>query len=260
MPVLVTQADTPLGTDLVRSLLELGGEVRAYCSSTGNIGPLRAAGAITASGTLDDEGRLEAACEQVHTVIHLGGGLLASSAERIVADAQTVATAASNAGVRRVIALSVVGASAGADDPLRRAKAAVEALLSEAAVPSVALRVPLVLTGELAAVLTGTPRPTDLDAHPVRTLPAADLVDLLVRLDDLRSEAQQGHAVLVAAGDAARPLREVVAELAVDVSTYRPDDQSPLLASGLAGPWTDPDDVTADAYALVGMAPRSAAE
>ncbi|MFT5222988.1 MAG: hypothetical protein ACI867_001298, partial [Glaciecola sp.] len=102
MPVLVTQADTTLGTALVRRLLATGGQVRAYCSAGGDVAILRAAGAIVAAGDVDDEGRLEAACEQVHTVIHLAGGLLSPSPERIVADAASVANAAGSAGVHRL--------------------------------------------------------------------------------------------------------------------------------------------------------------
>jgi hypothetical protein len=71
MPVLVTSAQHPLARRIALRLLEEGGEVRAYAH--GAVADLRAAGAIVASGEVDDEGRLEAAMVQVHTVVHVGG-------------------------------------------------------------------------------------------------------------------------------------------------------------------------------------------
>ncbi len=253
MPVLVTAADTPLGSDLVRQLLGLGGEVRAYASGGGGGGQLRSAGAIVATGDLDDEGRLEAACEQVHTVVHLGGGLLAPSAERLVADAATVATATANAGVRRVIVLSTVGASEAAADPLRRAKAVVEELLAASAPPSVALRVPVVASEGLCRVLSGTPLPPDVQDVELRSVRPADVVALLVALDEMRGENERGHATLVAQGDAPQALGRWIEAHRREPGTYVPLDTVPLLVPGLTGPWTDGDDLATDAWGFTGV-------
>ncbi len=253
MPVLVTDADTPLGTALVQRLLATGGQVRAWCSARGDVGRLRGLGAITASGDVDDTGRLEAACEQVHTVVHLGGGLLSRSAEQVVVDQQSVVEAAAGAGVRRLVFLSVVGASAVADDPLRRAKAVAEQLAAEGPVPSVAVRVPLVDTAGLRGVLAGTPMPHDLVGAAVASVPASAVVELLATIDDLRSRGEAGHATLVAPGrphalgDWPRPADGHVAP------TYRALAEVPLLVPALAGPWVDDDPVPADAWAFTGV-------
>ncbi|MEX2504715.1 MAG: hypothetical protein WD378_07685, partial [Egicoccus sp.] len=66
MPVLVTAAHRPLAKQIALRLLQEGGEVRAYGS--GDTSQLRSAGAFVATGTADDEGRLESAMAEVHTV------------------------------------------------------------------------------------------------------------------------------------------------------------------------------------------------
>lgn len=256
MPVLVTAADTDLGTALVHRLLATGGQVRAYCSADGDRAALRAAGAIVASGDVDDEGRLESALEQVHTMIHLGGGLLSPSPERIVADMATVCTAAANAGVARLVVLSVLGASRQAPDDLRRAKAEVELMAAEMTTPSVVVRTGLVLTDPFRAVLAGTPLPSEVREHEIDVVDRAALVEVLWTLDELRSEATTGHATLVAPGR----LTTVgeVADSHTGPGVYRPLDTVPLLLGGLAGTWQDDDPIAADAWEFTGVDPEVA--
>ncbi len=254
MPVLVTDADTPLGIRLVERLLALGGEVRAFCSATGDVGALRTLGAITASGDIDDVGRLEAACEQVHTVIHLGGGLLARRPEKLLMDMESVVEACANAGVRRLVFLSVVGADPLSPEPFRRVKGLAEQLAARGAVPSVAVRAALVDTPELRSLVAGTPLPADVLEHDVRAVRGEDLVDLLVALDDMRSRGEAGHAALIASGApvSLAAWREHPGEVA---PTYRQLDGLPLLVSGLGGPWVDTDPVPADAWTFAGIEP-----
>lgn len=69
MPVLLVGAASPFGYALVDALLETGGQVRAFLHAPD---PILAGKPIhRAIGALDDVERLEAACAQVHTVIHL---------------------------------------------------------------------------------------------------------------------------------------------------------------------------------------------
>ncbi|MFT5221971.1 MAG: hypothetical protein ACI867_000267, partial [Glaciecola sp.] len=208
--------------------------------------------------------RLEAACEQVHTVIHLAGGLLSPSPERIVADAASVANAAGSAGVHRLVLLSVLGASPHAQDDLRRAMAAAEQLVAECPVPSVALRVPVVLDDELREVLVGTPLPEHVRTSKVAVIGVAAAVDVLAALDDVRSESTSGHAAMVANVDVFMPVSSLAeAIVGPDSSTggniargvYRPLEQVPLLAPGLLGPWHDDDEVASDAWAFTGIDP-----
>ena len=255
MPVLVTDADTPLGTRLVDRLVATGGEVRAYCSAQGDVGAMRRRGAIAASGDIDDVGRLEAACEQVHTVIHLGGGLLTTRPEQILVDMDSVVAAAAGAGVRRLVFLSVVGADPLSREPFRRVKGLAERQAAQGAVPSVAVRTALVQTPSLRSLVAGTPLPQDVLDHDVRAVSAVAVVELLVALDDLRSQGDRGgHATLVAAGE--RVSLAAWRDDPGDVpATYRPVDQFPLLLEGLRGPWVDDDPVPADAWAFTGVSP-----
>jgi uncharacterized protein YbjT (DUF2867 family) len=125
MPALVTGAEHALGVAAAFALLRTGGEVRAYLdpllAPDGTVERLRAAGCKTARGTLDDEGFLESALEQVHTVVHAATDLTAD-AETVLDDLASVLSAAASAGVRRVVLVSHLGV----DDP--RGNAWLEAL------------------------------------------------------------------------------------------------------------------------------------
>jgi uncharacterized protein YbjT (DUF2867 family) len=263
VPVLVTPADTPLGVALVERLAAQGGEVRAFARGTGDVAALRRAGAFVATGDADDVGRLEAAMAQVHTVVDLAGGLLSPRAEQIVADATTVATAAAGAGVRRLVTLSLPGASSEAHDPLRRAKGTVEGMLAAAATPTVVLRASLVDTRRVRDALVTAGAAVPLDA-PVAPLHPDDLVDLLVAFDGVRGEAHEGHVVFHAGGRLTTfgaYLEHVEAGRAGGGRfvgrVYRPADAVPLLAPALAGPWVGGDPQPSfDAWDFTGLSPR----
>ncbi|HSK95686.1 MAG TPA: NmrA family NAD(P)-binding protein [Euzebyales bacterium] len=106
MPVLVTGAPSQLGDRVIDHLRSSGGEVRAYLDATvatdDDAARLRAAGCKVALGELDDEGRLERALEQVHTVAHCWTGPLHDPAAQVEV-AATVGSALLGASVRRLI-------------------------------------------------------------------------------------------------------------------------------------------------------------
>ena len=262
MPVLVTAADSPLGARLVARLLGEGGEVRAYCTGTGPVSQLRAAGAIVATGDLDDEGRLEAAMEQVHTVIHAAGGLLSRSAEAVSYEADVVATAASQAGARRLIALSLPGADPSAAEPLRRAKGMTEASLHGARVPTVVVRTSLVDSPGLRSALAGARLPERIRERPVAPLRVEDLVEVLAELDAVRSEAHEGHVVFHADGPTTLTIeayRERVGLTGAGARVghaYRPAEADPLLLAALDGPWVSDGDEQTDVWRFTGIRPR----
>ncbi|MEX2620073.1 MAG: NAD(P)H-binding protein [Egibacteraceae bacterium] len=164
MPVLVTGAEAGAGRAVVARLVGAGGEVRAYvdreATPAGVVEGYRHWGAKVARGSLDDEGRLELAMEQVHTVVHTGGGFL-DSPVGIVDELAGVVSAALGAGCRRLVWLSAIGAQAPGDDPYLAACAEAEALLAEAPVETVVLRRAVTygphdpLTALLAAGLPG---------------------------------------------------------------------------------------------------------
>lgn len=106
MPVMITGAESGLGAQVIERLRPTGGELRAYLDATiateDDANRLRARGCKVALGELDDEGHLEAALEQVHTVAHCWTGPLHDPQAQVEA-AATVSSAALGAGVRRLI-------------------------------------------------------------------------------------------------------------------------------------------------------------
>jgi uncharacterized protein YbjT (DUF2867 family) len=255
MPVLVTGADRPLARRLGLRLLEDGGQVRVY--GAGDVEALRAAGAFVASGTPDDEGRLEAALADVHTVVHVGTGLLTADVGREVDEVDTLVAAACGAGVARIIALSVPGADPGAADRLRRAKGEAEARLQEAPVPTIVIRVGLLDTPRLRdALATGGFGPREL-ARVVAPVQVADLLELIVAFDAARSRAAAGHLRVAADG----PVRMPLAALVDDPSRVgrRLPSAAALatLAESLAGPWWTATGELVDGWEFAGLTPSA---
>jgi hypothetical protein len=257
VPVLVTGAHRALPRRLAARLLEEGGEVRVYGS--GDTSALRAAGAFVATGTADDEGRLEAALAEVHTVVHVGRGVAAPDPDALVTEARVLARAAGNAGVRRLIGLSIAGAAEDADDPLRRAAAEVEQVLADAAPPSVAVRTSLVDTPAMRdALVTGGfgPRLRHVEVAPVRP---ADLVELVVAFDRARSRAATGHLVVSADGPSRLSVAAYLERVGMGTSRVGrrlPDPgRTATLAAALGGPWWTDDELVLDGWGFAAHVP-----
>ncbi len=237
--------------------------MRAYAN--GDTSMLRAAGAFIASGTPDDEGRLEAAAADVHTIIHVGGGLFTRDPMTMVADAEVALRAAENAGVRRVIGLSLPGASTQAKDPLRRAKGEVEARFAEAAVPTVVARASMIATPALLDLLAtagiGAEAQQHVNVAPVRP---EDLVELVVAFDRARSSAATGHLVVAADG----PVRLTLAAWLERAGVRGPGrggmvgrrladlSRTAQLQDVLDGPWWTEDPAIPDGWAFAGISPE----
>lgn len=261
MPVLVTAAHQPLARRLAARLLEEGGEVRV--TAMGDVASLRAAGAFVATATPDDEGRLEAALTDVHTLVHVGGGLASPDLDRIVADAEVAARAARGAGVRRVISLSLAGASPDATDPLRRAKAAVEEILAALPCPTIVLRLGLVDTPALRdALVTAGLEPVHLGVE-VRPVRVADVLELVVAFDRARSRSTEGHLVVAADGPQAMSVAGYL-----DRVTGSRDGRGRLLGrrlpdaatiqrlvATLSGPWEQTEPHLVDGWAFAQLEP-----
>jgi uncharacterized protein YbjT (DUF2867 family) len=261
MPFLVTSAQRPLPRRIVRRLLDEGGEVRAYAH--GDATSLRAAGAMVATGEVDDEGRLEAAMEQVHTVIHVGGGLLTTNLDDLERDADVVATAATNAGVRRVILLSLPGADAHAEEPLRRAKGRVEQRFAQAEPPSVVLRVSWLDTQAVTDALLASGLAGELGPVEIAPVRVDDLVELVAAFDRARSSATEGHLVVAADGPERRSLadhlRRREGERASLVGRRLPDRGvvDRLRGAVADGPWWTVDPAVVDGWAFADIVPRA---
>ncbi len=262
----MTAAHRPLARRLATRLLDEGGEVRAYSSEA--VAGLRAAGAVVSSGTWDDEGRLEAALTDVHTLVHVGAGMLATDPQAVVEEARVVATAAAGAEVRRIVAVTLAGADPGASEPLRRAEGEVERLFGAAGPPSIVVRPSLVDAPRLRDVLATIgldAEAREVEVAPVRT---EDLVELLVAFDRARSRAAQGHLVVAADG----PTRMTVEDYLARVGVARPGagalvgrrltdpHEAPLLHRALTGGqwWTDDPEVV-DGWRFAELTPATPA-
>lgn len=257
MPVLVAPADTPLGVPLVRALRADGAEVRAYATGDGDVGALRGAGAFVAVGDLDDEGRLDAAMTDAHTVIALHADPLAPDADALADHLDVFLTAAEKAGVARVVVRSVPRPGAG-DDPLRRVCAKVEARLAGMPMPTMAVRTALVDTPGLRDALVSVGPTLDADDLEVAPLHPDDLVDALVALDAARATVDRGHLVLRLQGTP-RPLAAYLDHVGDGLvgRVYVPAARVPLLVAGLSTPWSEPDDAAiADLLAFAERRPR----
>jgi uncharacterized protein YbjT (DUF2867 family) len=242
MPVLVTAAHQPLARRIATRLLDEGGEVRVVAD--GDVSALRAAGAFVATGTIDDEGRLEAALAQVHTVVHVGGGLLTRDPGRIVVAAETLARAAAGAGVARIIMLSLPGAHPGAADPIRRAKARAEEVLTAVPCPTVVIRAGLVDGPAVRDALVTAGLPPEVLATAIAPVRATDLIEMIAAFDRARSSTADGRLFVAADGplelSVAGYLDRVGAGQVSRVGRRLPDRAVvERLAAVLTGPWKD---------------------
>ncbi|MBW3603001.1 MAG: NAD(P)H-binding protein [Actinobacteria bacterium] len=199
MPVLVTGAETAAAPPVVRELLRAGGEVRAYLPPAAPADELRGAGCKVAVGDIEDEGRLELALQQVHTVVHVGEGPLDDPTGALDALAGVV-SAAIGAGCRRLVWTSHLGAERPGASAYLRACAEAEALLAEAPLETVVIRCALrfgagdPLTRLLASggALTGP----GVAAARHAPLFAEDLARAVAAIDRARSETGGGQRVL----------------------------------------------------------------
>jgi uncharacterized protein YbjT (DUF2867 family) len=214
VPVLVTGATGVVGRALVRRLLASGGEVRAYVRR--DAPELRAQGVKVAVGAADHEGRLEAALEQVHTLVHLIGGPApgpGATVEWLNLETTLVALrAARNAGVRRILYLAPLGADPSASNPfLAVAGRAVAAILASGLEHAVFLSAPILAPGSGLARLLEAGVPRRAAGVRLRPIAVADVVEALAAADareaEVRGAWELGGPETVTLADLARRVR-----------------------------------------------------
>jgi uncharacterized protein YbjT (DUF2867 family) len=231
MPVLVTGAETGLGRATVRALVRAGGEVRAFLDAEvvgdEEADDFRRLGCKTALGAIDDEGRLELALEQVHTVVHCWGGPL-TDPEAELDGLAGVLSAALGAGCRRFVWASHLGAGEPEGVAYLEACAEAEALLAEATLESVVFRRSLTCgeSDELTARLAFGRADVRPDARHA-PLAIADLAAAIVRADLLQRGSVRADLSLVLelAGPEILPLAAIAAALR---RTLPPSAAAPL--------------------------------
>jgi uncharacterized protein YbjT (DUF2867 family) len=223
MPVLVTGAESAVGRAVIRRLARDGGEVRVFLdlerAAVVDPTPFKALGCKVARGALDDEGHVETALEQVHTVMHLASSPL-DDPPRMRDSAATVLSAAIGAGCRRVIWLSHLGVEAADGNPWLAACADVEELLVDAPLESVVFRRALTYgpDDDLTAALAGGLNAARLGRHA--PLFADDLAAGVVAADADRvgTGTSDLHLVVSIGGPDVLSLAQVVRALG-DVPT-----------------------------------------
>lgn len=184
--ILVTGANGHLGRRLVQTIDD---PVRAVVRSR------RAADMLDGHGDVrivdyTDAGALAQACADCSAVVHLVGIIkegAGSSYETAHADAtRALLEAATACGVERIVYLSILGADERSPNPCLASKARAETLLLASSVPSLVLRVPMVLGEDDIAsrsLLASASRPFNLTfraSSREQPIYAGDVVDAIL--------------------------------------------------------------------------------
>jgi len=160
--ILITGANGHLGQRLLRRVAKESPPGAAAVQAA--VRSAQAASAVRALGTACDcavvdyrnVDALARAAERCQAIVHLVGILKESSRTRYTeaheSTAHAIAAAAEKAGVRRIVYLSILGASAASANACLASKGRAEAILLGHAVPTTVIRLPMVLgAGEPAA-------------------------------------------------------------------------------------------------------------
>lgn len=258
VPVLICGASTTVGRQISQNLLDEGGEVRLF--SVGDVAALRQQGAFVSHGTWDDEGRLEAALTDVHTLVFVPHGL-AWPADRITAAASVCATAATNAGVKRVIMVSALGASR-SREAHRVALAEAERHLALVPAPTLIMRSNLVQSPRLIDALL-TADLDGLDEVRVTPITVEDVAGLVGAFDQARADSRDGTLVVRCEGATAMPFgayrsalrQRYGAQGRVGRRLLRPSETS-ALQTFIADGFHD-DEADVDGFTLAGLHPST---
>ncbi|MGH2680338.1 MAG: SDR family oxidoreductase [Actinomycetota bacterium] len=192
MTVMVTGASGVLGRAIVRALVERD-EVRATVRRPDAGEPLRAMGAKVAVVPVEEPDDLIEILPRVHTIVHLVGGVNQPTDEEILAanHGSTLAAvaAAKEAGVRRMILLSMPGASLDHAHPFLRAKGLAEEVVVQSGLEHAVLRSSHAYgLGGLwfAATVMGAEHGFVVGDGAQRSAPvlADDLADVVAAIDD----------------------------------------------------------------------------
>ena len=199
MTVMVTGGSGVVGHALVRRLVRED-EVRVCVRRVEAAEPLRALGAKVALGRLDDADALAEVLGGVFTLFHLVGGPHQPDLDALMdanhGSALRAVAAAREAGVRRIILVSVPGASPDASDRFLRAKGLAEEVVATSGLEYAVVRATHVYgLGGLwfAAVVQGAlsmPPIAVGGADPVAPLLAEDLATVLSAADSREGELE----------------------------------------------------------------------
>lgn len=138
-----------VGRALATRLLAEGGQVRAFVRA--DDAELRAAGVHIAIGAMCDVPKLESALTQVHTIVHLIGGLFPPRGvtydDLVRESVECAVISARAAEVRRFVYLSTPGADPASTNGFLRARGAAEEHITAAGFEHAILRCPPIIEG-----------------------------------------------------------------------------------------------------------------
>lgn len=198
MTVLVNGASGVLGRAVVRALVGHD-EVRATVRRPEAGDDLRGLGAKVAVRPVDEPDQLLEILPRVHTLLHLVGGVNQPTDEGILAanhgSAVAAVAAAKEAGTRRVVLVSVAGASIDAPHPFLRAKGLAEEVVVHSGLEHAVLRTSHVYgLGGLwfTATMTGADHGFVIGDGEQRSAPilAADVAAVVAAIDDRRDPVE----------------------------------------------------------------------
>lgn len=229
MPVLVVGAEGAVGGRAVDLLCLRRGETRVFLDrdrdDAADPAPFRARGCKVARGSLEDEGHVESALEQVHTVLHLSGRP-SDDPDTWLDRCATVVSGSIAAGCRRFVLLSDAAVPPGAGNPWLEALAEAEDMIADAPLESVVLRSALIYgpgDPHTVALAAGAAGVAPVGSHwPVH---AHDVATIAVAVDDNRDLDTSLHVVV----DVAGPRRLATAEILHHLSAAIPTAEGPPL-------------------------------
>lgn len=200
MTVMVTGASGPVGHALV-PLLARKDEVRVAVRDAAAADALRALGAKVTIGRLDDEDALADVLGGVFTLVHLVGGADHPTVDAVLdanhGSAVRAVRAAKAAGVRRLVFVSVPGASTVASVPFLRAKGLAEEAIATSGLQHAVIRsAPVVGAGSfwfaatVAGALESPPVVWGLGDRSIAPVAVGDLAAALAAADDVDGELE----------------------------------------------------------------------
>lgn len=224
MKISITGANSSVGLNLLGHLSQIEGmEVTAGVRSKSAFASLPQSPAITPTTiSYDDSASLEQALAGADCVIHLAGILIENKhsnyASANVAATAAVVEAAKAMGVKHIIFISVVGASASSSNAYFRSKGAAEELVLNAGLAGTVVRTPILMgpgtagaSSLIGAASSGQAKILGGGDYSMRPLDTDDLSSALIKL---ASEEAEGSQVFELVGPEAIAYKDLIKKTA----------------------------------------------
>lgn len=224
MKISITGANSSVGINLLGHLSQIDGmEVTAGVRSKSAFASLPQSPAITPTTiSYDDAASLEKALAGTDCVIHLAGILIENKhsnyASANVAATAAVVEAAKAMGVKHIIFISVVGASASSSNAYFRSKGAAEELVLNSGLAGTVVRTPILIgpgtagaNSLIGAAANGRAKVLGGGEYSMRPLDTDDLSSALIKL---ASEEAQGGQVFELVGPEAIAYKDLIKKTA----------------------------------------------